>query len=76
LKLLYDKNGCGSPNIYCWKCSGKEDDNVKVLRSGETRVLKGCMTPQIQTHVNVHYKCVDCDYETNYHSDYIKAWKI
>jgi len=76
LKLIYDKNGCGSPDIYCWKCSGKEDDHIGYLRSGEERIPKGRMKPQTQLNESVHYQCLDCNYETHYRSDYIKEWKI
>jgi len=75
LRLVYDKNGCGNPDIYCWKCSGKEDDDVKVMQDGRKRIVKGQMIP-IDKKANVHYECIDCGYNTYYRSDYIKAWKI
>jgi len=74
---MYDKNGCGNPNLYCWRCSGKEDDDVKVMTNGDKRVLKGCMKPiEANKDGRNRFECIDCGYNTNYYSDYIKSWKI
>ena len=75
MRMAYDKNGCGNPDIYCWKCSGKEDDYMHYLRDGSERIPKGHMIP-VDRKAHVHYECQDCGYSTYYHGDYIKEWKI
>ena len=77
---LRDKNGCGNPDIYCWRCSGKKDDCLRYLRKGVERLPRGRMipTPTLKKHrtESVHYECMDCNYETYYYDKYIKEWKI
>ena len=80
INRLLDKNGCGNPDIYCWKCSGKQDDFMQYMRDGTERIGKGHMIPTttISKHrtESVHYECIDCNYETFYYDEYIKEWKI
>ncbi len=81
IRPIYDKNGCGNPDIYCWTCSGKKDDTIAYFRAGEPRgkpTGRMIPVPTTQPHRtgNITYECEDCGYHTNYDRPYIKEWKI